>query len=130
MRKTIEESLGDVKEGKHLEITLGTTPFFFSIGEGPSFTLSMNDEYGGFDVVRVDVDKSMIGYSVKEYVYAPKEKLRSIGFSLGRITAGRKAHNYILGLAQEISEEHGLKLIDNSYEDAAKIKKGLKKEAK
>ncbi len=127
MGKTlIEKAFEDIREGDTLEITMSTNPFSFSLGLGLSYEIFTNR--GGLysSRARVDVRKTKIGYNINRFLDIPgKKTYATLGFSFTKDNADRRVHNYVLRIAQEFARRYGLKLVDRSQEDIAKLKKEL-----
>ena len=127
MRKTIDKAFERIKEGDHIEINMSTSPLHFSLGYGPSYEICIQNSEGWKSLrSRIDIRKGKIGYGINRFLDIPgKDFYQRIGFSFTKDKAKKKAHNYALKTAQEVSVKQGLRLVDRSQEDIVNIKKRL-----
>jgi len=151
--RNIDKIFDDMKEGDIVEVGLSTATIHLGLGSGMAYQIFRNDKGIQFPKAEVVAKKTKIGYDINRVFYKPYDTLSFIlsaksnpqfvdfistkfgkveypffGFSFTKDNASRKAHAYALKIAKEVSEKHGLRLVDKSQEEIAEWKRELERQ--
>jgi len=125
--KTIDKAFEDAQRGDIVEVNLSTRTAYLDLTPGMAYQISRDHVGIHFPKAEVVAKENKIGYNINRVFYKPSGEVNYhfIGFSFTKDNAKRKAHDYALKMAKEVSEKHGLELVDESQEEIAFHKKAL-----
>jgi len=115
---------GIKREGDYIKVSAFNPTFEFEgvvVTPGPNYkvSISSSDDSDQSTRARIEVKKNkFFGYDINRFLDGKySETYQRIGFSLDKYVAGRKAHQFAIDIAKEVSEACGMKLIDTSQKD-------------
>ncbi len=128
--KNIDEAFNDMKAGDIVEVGMSTRTDYLDLTPGMAYQIFINSFGVQFPKAEVVAKENRAGYKINKVFYKPSGEVnyQFVGFSFTRDNAKRKAHNYALKIAKQVSEKHGVSLVDKSQKEIAEHKRELERD--